>query len=368
MASKLPPDFQHLVLLHFFQHFSLLLFSALDHSPLSVSVMLLLEPANKIIADTLQLRFEKYVRSFASFPFYMLSYGCFSINEKPDVLDLQLVDFDGVTYHFWTPIAENRNILRLSMNMKCYSQDLVAYGAQAVMQREYSQLLQDQPETGYDVTLDFDETQIPAAERGLFNIFPSSLYLLWLDAFIRRVSLLKANAMAAPFERAFDDQLAGQSSADYMVIHYREDETIFIKSAADRVTVIFSTLFKEETDKILAKVFLQEFVDCRRQPALQNAPQALYTNRDPPMELRGVKGLKTGDQVGYVTFVLFPRHFQTPTTRVATIHLIQGFRDYLHYHIKCSKAYLHSRMRAKVESWLKVCFKSKMLFYLLSRS
>jgi actin related protein 2/3 complex subunit 2 len=30
------------------------------------------------------------------------------------------------------------------------------------------------------------------------------------------------------------------------------------------------------------------------------------------------------------------------------------FRDYLHFHIKASKGYMHSRMRASVVQWLKV--------------
>lgn len=51
--------------------------------------------------------------------------------------------------------------------------------------------------------------------------------------------------------------------------------------------------------------------------------------------------------------VLFPRH-TNPQTRANTINLIHMFRDYLHYHIKCSKAYIHSRMRAKTSDFLKV--------------
>ena len=35
--------------------------------------------------------------------------------------------------------------------------------------------------------------------------------------------------------------------------------------------------------------------------------------------------------------VLFPRHFKDDATRDKTINLIHTFRDYLHYHIKCSK-------------------------------
>ncbi len=42
-----------------------------------------------------------------------------------------------------------------------------------------------------------------------------------------------------------------------MAIHYRDEEAIYIQAAHDRVTVIFSTVFREETDRIFGKVFLQ---------------------------------------------------------------------------------------------------------------
>ena len=35
--------------------------------------------------------------------------------------------------------------------------------------------------------------------------------------------------------------------------------------------------------------------------------------------------------------MLFPRHFKDTASRDKTINLIHTFRDYLHYHIKCSK-------------------------------
>lgn len=68
------------------------------------------------------------------------------------------------------------------------------------------------------------------------------------------------------------------------------------------MTVIFSTIFKEETDRILGKVFLQEFVDARRRPSCQTAPQVLYSNREPPLEIRHIKGLDMTERAGYVTF------------------------------------------------------------------
>ena len=101
-------------------------------------------------------------------------------------------------------------------------------------------------------------------------------------------------------------------------------------------------------------VFLQEFREGRRASA--NAPQVLFT-RDPPAGIEA-GGALTGENVGYITFVLFPRHTNTKV-RDNTIDLIHLFRNYLHYHIKCSKAYIHSRMRAKTADFLKILNRAK---------
>ena len=100
-------------------------------------------------------------------------------------------------------------------------------------------------------------------------------------------------------------------------------------------------------------------MDARRLPQIQNAPQVLFTNRDPPLEIRQVPGLRDSDDIGYVTFVLFPRHFTNPNVAAGTISHIQLFRDYLHYHIKCSKAYMQSRMRHRVSEFQKVLNRAK---------
>ena len=126
--------------------------------------------------------------------------------------------------------------------------------------------------------------------------------------------------MAAPFEQAFAEygelaeQMRGYTTESapqgvkeggvVRAIHYREEEAIYIKASHDRVTVIFSTIFREETDRVFGKIFLQEFVDARRR-AIQNAPQVMFRN-DPPLELQGIPGLKGGrGEVGYITFGMF---------------------------------------------------------------
>jgi actin related protein 2/3 complex subunit 2 len=151
---------------------------------------------------------------------------------------------------------------------------------------------------------------------------------------ISHLSLLKRAALSAPFLQAFDTQGKLQTSfaatnvpsqqeqaapeqGELMQVRPREDEAIYIQASHDRVTVVFSTVFKEETDREFGKIFLQvrachlsvtgadfkqEFVDARRQQSMQNAPQVMYSSREPPLEIRHLPGLKTHENVGYVTF------------------------------------------------------------------
>ncbi|EGP87486.1 unnamed protein product [Zymoseptoria tritici ST99CH_3D1] len=275
----------------------------------------------------------------------------FSSDSAPSSIDQVVSDFDNVTFHISTPNAKTQ--ILISIAVKCFP-ELVTYGAQAVLEREYGPYIV-QPESGYDFSIQVDLENLPPTQEEK-------------DDLIRRISLLKRNAMAAPFEQAFDEYATLQEQAshytsetapqgvreggDVRAIHYRDQEAIYIKASHDRVTVIFSTVFSDETDRIFGKVFLQEFVDARRR-AIQNAPQVLFRD-DPPLELQGQKGLATGKgEVGYVTFVLFPRHL-TPQRRYEVISHIQTFRDYFHYHIKASKAYIHSRMRRRTADFLQV--------------
>ncbi|PNS20201.1 Actin-related protein 2/3 complex subunit 2 [Sphaceloma murrayae] len=267
-------------------------------------------------------------------------------------IDQVVSDFDGVTFHISTP--ESKTAILISIAVKCYK-ELVHYGAEDVLQREYGPFIVA-PESGYDFSIQIDTNDLPAEQEAK-------------DDLIKRISLLKRNAMAAPFEQAFDEyQVLHEEASKYTsesapqgvkeggeirAIHYREEEAIYIKASHDRVTVIFSTIFREETDRIFGKVFLQEFVDARRR-AIQNAPQVLFKH-EPPLELQGVPGLPASGtgEVGYITFVLFPRHL-TKQRREEVISHIQTFRDYFHYHIKASKAYIHSRMRRRTADFLQV--------------
>lgn len=199
-----------------------------------------------------------------------------------------------------------------SISLKFYKQ-LQEHGADDLLKREYGDLLIE-PEDGYNVSVLIDLENIPDN---------------W-ETIAQKIGLLKRNCFASVFEKYFDFQSEGDEGQNRAVINYRNDETLYIESKADRVTVVFSTIFRDEDDVILGKVFMQELREGRR--ASHTAPQVLFSHREPPLELQNTDA-RVGDNIGYVTFVLFPRH-TNKDTRDNTINLIHIFRDYLHYHIK----------------------------------
>lgn len=157
-------------------------------------------------------------------------------------------------------------MLVLSMKMPCW-RDLEAYGARDVLNREYADMLMATPESGHDVSLKIDIERLstdPGGELASNGTGTPSNYLTRAnmlaaaerETIIRNLALLKRNAMAAPYERAFAAQKEGTDSP-MMVVRYRENEAIYIKGLPDRVTVVFSTEFEEEEDRIFGKVFLQ---------------------------------------------------------------------------------------------------------------
>jgi actin related protein 2/3 complex subunit 2 len=279
---------------------------------------LLLEYFNRIILETLQARMDP--------------------NSEKEVLDVVLADFDGVKMHLSNLNANQRNIVTLSISWRCIP-TLLKNGGNEDLKAVYGSMVQSSPEQGYDLSIQFDIDNLPGNKEK----FPES------------ASLLKRHLMAAPLKRAFAAAEKNQNFS-MMSIEYREGEAIYIKAEPERVTVVFSIMFKDADDQVFAKIFLQEFIDAKRNNVVNNPPALSFSTKEAPGEIKGQPGVKEGEGYGFVTFVLFGLHIKNGDK---TINTIQTFRDYLHYHIKCSKAYLHNRMRLKVEAFLQVLNRAK---------
>ena len=111
--------------------------------------MILLDVHNKILLDSLTFKLSQVPQDSLS-------------SEQPESTHLLLADFDGVTYKLSTP--EQKNVLVLSMSMKCYP-ELKGYGAEQVLEREYGAMLLKTPEQGYDVSLRIDLDHLEGDKR-----------------------------------------------------------------------------------------------------------------------------------------------------------------------------------------------------------
>ncbi|GLE08523.1 hypothetical protein PINS_up019770 [Pythium insidiosum] len=279
--------------------------------------MLFLEPENKIIKDVLEGRLgEKAPRPV-------------------EPLEIRLCDFDDVQYDI--SIANSK--LSISMayapfkHIASERDACVQLGCDGDAQPVYPECQSVAPVAGFDLTLVANVDSITPATP--------------------RIALLKRNILAAPFELCFQALKSGTANTLGLAqIPFRRNESMYVVPQSDRIVIVYSVCFEDKTDQAIARVFLQEFVDTRR--SVNNAPPVAFS-KDPPLELRGAPGLRASDDlVGYLSLAIFPSHVETDEKRAKAASLVQGFRNYLHYHIKASKTHLHIRMRKRVDLLLQV--------------
>jgi len=279
-----------------------------------------LEMGNRIVEEAVQARLD---------------------SDKQEVIDITCADFDGVSFHVHTN-PDAKNLLTISCNVKCWHKLAKNHDGVNQLKKVYGSLVLAQPEGGYDFSLQIDLNKKPADKD-----------------IAKKVGLLKREMLATVFQDVFE-KIDKKGKQDELIdVPYRSDEAFYIKVTPENVTVIFSISFKDKGDITFSKVFLQEFVDARRN--IRGAPACTMTVRELPQELSEAPSnvqIIGGETNGFVSFALFPEHY-IPKRRAETINSMLMFRDYLHYHIKCSKAYLHERMRNRVTSLLQVMNRAK---------
>uniref|UniRef100_A0A8C8CBR0 Arp2/3 complex 34 kDa subunit n=1 Tax=Oncorhynchus tshawytscha TaxID=74940 RepID=A0A8C8CBR0_ONCTS len=138
------------------------------------AAMILLEINNRIIEETLTLKFD----------------GA-SNGTKPEAVEVTFADFDGVLYHISNPDGDKTKLM-VSISLKFYK-ELQEHGADELLKRVYGNFLVS-PEACYNVSLLFDLDAVPANKEEV----------------IHQAGMLKRNCFASVFEKYFKFQEEGK--------------------------------------------------------------------------------------------------------------------------------------------------------------
>jgi len=282
--------------------------------------MILLEEGNRILQET--------VAAHINLP----------DDEKREPLNVRLCDFDDVSYLIEVT-KDDLGTMKVSINMPCYYQIQEKGGANAVKTHfgDYATTAQD----GFDVTLSIEFSKITEKEQ-----------------LIEKISQMKLLILGGAFEYFFAALNSGSPISEPFQFDIRGDTRVYMFPRDDRVTVIFSIDFVEPFDKLIGKVFLNEFVLARKNDrTLGSAPSCSFSE-NPPAELAELGITDSRGVLGFMAFPVLKSHVKDEK-RDRVIKTLQTFRTLLQYHIKMAKSHFHQRMRARVVSLTKVLNRAK---------
>jgi len=292
--------------------------------------MILLENGNRILGETVaaQLKAPEVVQN----------------EDGQDVkgvrlpIDVRLCDFDDVSYRVVID-AGDLNLMKVSIAIPCWH-TIEDFGGAAARDNIYGKLVQESPEAGFDITLAVPLDTLPAGETA--------------TGLSEKIARLKTNIIGGAFNFHFQALLDGKTG-EASKFNARPDTTVFLFPRADRVTVVFSLEFSDRVDAAIAKVFMQEFVDAKRRIAA--APPCTF-GVNPPLELKEFGITEPTGNLGFISFAVLKSHLESGRKQ-KVIDVLASFRNYLQYHLKCSKSYFHSRMRARCVGLLKILNRAK---------
>jgi actin related protein 2/3 complex subunit 2 len=237
--------------------------------------------------------------------------------------------------------AEEKNIMKVSASVRGSSVILKNPVYRAVFDEYFGKYAHSNTENSYDITLAINLDELPSTDAEK-------------EALATLLARIKRYILGAPLlamGRALDQKAPLTNN---VVIEVRSGEYIYFVPRPDRIVAIFDIAFKDPTDVAVAKVFMQGFTEMGRNKSFATAPQPLFMT-SAPSEIADVPELKANNspRFGFLSFGIQPRHVDAKSLDNTVDRFVQ-FRAYMHYHIKCSKSQMHTRMRKRVEHLLQV--------------
>lgn len=265
---------------------------------------------------------------------------------KPVPMEVKACDYDGVRFHFSCQGPEPRKI---EVSIECNAiPDLIKCGGQALLDKEYGKYKASVDTDNCTVTLNIDCDDLPEAP----------------ELVVSKISNLKRKIYGAPFDQCLIALANGALDSIKPIIYkFRKDGRVYLIPGKGNVAVVIQICFSDETDRELAEIVLQEFADSQR--TVPGSPAAsFYVDDVPPAAKKAAStmGLKlsNSDKSGFfLQLAINATHVKTAEKRERITGLMINLRAYLLYHMKCTKAYLLSRMRTKHQDLLKALARAR---------
>ncbi|KRX00984.1 hypothetical protein PPERSA_09590 [Pseudocohnilembus persalinus] len=224
----------------------------------------------------------------------------------------------------------------------------------------------DTAENGYDITFEISLNEIQDKKKKQKDMSPEQLEQLQeennkikqknkeiITEISERVAQIKRDFYGSPFENAFQNMKDGKKDQLKNISYStRQGEKIWIMSDnCDSISILFGFKFSDKVDAMLAKMIIDEMPDSLR---LINSPISVKIVPYPEAVIDKFPNAdknKNSFPSGIVSINLDTKqhlkNIEKPTT------FLQGFRQYLHYHIHASKSYLHSRLLNRISYFQK---------------
>jgi len=270
-------------------------------------------------------------------------------------------DYDGCRYEL--RFDNNNQEIFFSFYSPKYDEIFKIAGKEMLNKYYPDFVVQKSPEKGYSLTLTLSTAKLPKPtmkrskemseeDRAKYNAEREECKKAekeFFDKYGESISCFKRNFYGSPIEMALDNYSKGNSEGAKLEYVARDGEAIWILPSAENLGIYYAFNFLDTTDITIAKLILQELVEAKRH--IKNSPSAVKSFEDqvPDVLLKafpGSKLLNAKYSNGIVGISLFASHMKTNFDNC--VSNLQGFRQYIHYHVDASKTYMHGRIRKRV--------------------
>ncbi|CAN1169399.1 Actin-related protein 2/3 complex subunit 2A [Linum perenne] len=272
---------------------------------------------------------------------------------KPIELDYNWVEFGDVRYHVQVT-TKNPKVLLLSVSLPIPPPETVfvsglPFGAIEAIKSAYGSVVQilDPPKDGFNLTLKINLTKLPTDQE-------------LKQSLLMKIASVRDVVLGAPLSvvlKHLASRTVAPGTERLVALVHRPNESFFLLPLAERVTVIFPMRFSDSVDTTYATSFLQEFVETRRTAGLTSSPVCSWSP-DPPPELKDAPFEILSANAGFVSFIIYPRHVDGRRLD-RTVWNLSTFHAYVSYHVKCTEAFMHTRMRRRVEGMIQALDQAK---------